>query len=150
MLLLAAWLPLLTAANRLTAPIQIPMTVSVGLLGFSGDGAWQLQLDPSELFGLLSQMLPSRQPACGPDGRPADANYTFTYNVVQMPRGVAALHKALAAAMRPTASPGRHEVLVSDLESHFARTYESFFASEDPQKGGCKAVAPPPPTQRRK
>ena len=118
-----------------TTRLAIPLTVNVGLLGFSADGAWQLQLDAAELYALLSRLLPERQPACGPDGRPAEAVYQISYNVVQLRTGLQSLHKVLSSAMRPVPSsaaggPPRYEVRVSDVEDHFARTYESYFAAE--------------------
>ena len=82
-----AALPALAAAAALAGPLAIRTTVNVGLLGFSADGAWQLELDAAELYGLLARLLPERRPACGPDGRPADAVYKLTYNVVQMRTG---------------------------------------------------------------
>ena len=64
---------------------------------------------------------------CGPDGRPLDAVYRITYNVVQMRTGLPQLHQVLAGAMRPAAGGGgHHEVRISEVAGYFARTYESY------------------------
>ena len=121
------------AAATLTGPVAIPVTVNVGLLGFSGDGAWQLELDAAELYGLLHRLLPERRPSCGPDGRAADAVYKFTYNVVHMRTGLKALHKALVGSIlrHPPSTPtSRLEVHTADVADYFTRTYESYFAAD--------------------
>ena len=124
---------------KLTRPVAIPITVNVGLLGFSADGAWQVELDAADLYSLLNRLMPERRPACGPDGQPADAVYKFTYNVVHMRTGLKALHKALVASMlhrqpRTSLFSGgggqKFEVHTEDVADYFARTYESYFASD--------------------
>ena len=110
---------------------DIPIDVNVGLLGFAGDGAWQLDLDAANLHGLLARLLPERRPSCGPEGEPlAHAVYRLHYNVVQMRTGLPALHRELASALRPAAA-GQYEVRVADIEAHLDRIHASFFADAD-------------------
>ena len=123
------------------------LTVNIGLLGFSADGAWQLELDASELYGLLARLLPERRTMCGPDGRSTDATYQIKYNVVQMRTGLQSLHQVLAGAMRPVgssyASTQYFEVRVADVVESFARTYDSYFASERPNESPSILVINP-------
>ena len=125
----ASALPL-NASLALTSTMQIPLVVHVGLLGFAADGAWQVELDAAELHGMLARLLPMRTPRCGPtDSEQGEATYRFTYNVVQMRTGLAALHRSIAGALVPSAG-GKAEVRVPDVAEHFDRIHASYFESE--------------------
>ena len=102
--------------------------VNVGLLGFSGDGAWQFELNAGELHSLLSRLLPERQPSCGPEATPMDVTYRLNYNVVLMQTGLARLQRTLATSMRPHA-PNVYDVEASDIEEHFDILYSSYFGA---------------------
>lgn len=107
---------------------SVPVSVNVGLLGFAGDGAWGVELRAAELHGLLSRLLPSRSPLCGPDGVPARFGVDIAYNIVQMKTGLPQLEQGLASAMRPVpSSSDRYEIRVSDAEDHFERIHDSYF-----------------------
>ena len=134
------------ACASLTHDIDLPIDVHVGLLGFSGDGAFAFELDAAELQQLLSTLLPSRRPSCGPEGERLDVLYRPKYTVVRMQTGLPQLQKTLAAAMRPVATAGadgapRYEVEAREVEEHFALLHASYFASaEQPQHPGVSVL----------
>ena len=118
------------ACASLTHDIDLPIDVHVGLLGFSGDGAFAFELDAAELQQLLSTLLPSRRPSCGPEGERLDVLYRPKYTVVRMQTGLPQLQKTLAAAMRPVATAGadgapRYEVEAREVEEHFSLLHAS-------------------------
>ena len=109
--------------------LRVPITLNVGLLGFNGDGAWELELDAAELHGLLSKLQPTRTPRCGPDGAPTSAVHDIKYNIVRMQTGLPQLQQSLASAMRPMPCPsysppfsgceGQYLINTTDVEQHF-------------------------------
>ena len=133
-LLVAALLSTASSSSGAEASIRVPVEVSIGLLGFDGDGAWQVELDASELHSLLTRLLPERRPACGPAGEGADALYSLKYNVVQMRTGLPPLQKTLAAAFREALSAHPSEpaytVNIGDVSSHFDMIFNSYFAAQ--------------------
>ena len=108
---------------------SIVVNVNVGLLGFSGEGAWQFELNAGELHSLLERLLPERRPSCGPEATPMGVTYRLNYNVVLMQTGLPRLQRTLATAMRPTADHGVYDVEASAIEEHFDMLYASYFAT---------------------
>ena len=145
--IVACFVAAVSGAHLVTDPVRVPLLVDVGLLGFSGDGAWQLEMDAAELFTLLKTLLPERRPACGPDGEPADVVYEFTYNVVQMRTGLPRLQEKIASALRPAAGGNglRYEVAVDAVDDFFERTYEAFFTHQDQQDPMREEASPRAP-----
>lgn len=135
---------LIAAISTLFSPdefVRVPLEVNIGLLGFSADGAWQLEVDAGELVGLLRRLLPVRRPSCGQDAAPLDALYKLEYNVVMMQTGLRRLHSRLAQALRPvahSASSTEFEIEVADIEDHFDNLFASYFT------GGHAADEPAP------
>ena len=78
------WLVALAAAKTPTDFARVPLTINIGLLGFAADGAWQVELDAAELYNLMRQLLPEREPRCGAYHGRTDVVYDLHYNVVQM------------------------------------------------------------------
>lgn len=109
--------------------VSLPVEVKIGLLGFNGDGARQLELKEGELHSLLSNLLPERRPSCGTEALALDAVYRFRYKVVIMQTGITGLHHRLAQAMRRSeASEKDFEVEASEMEGHFEALLNSYFS----------------------
>ena len=114
---------------RVSQGIVVNVDVNVGLLGFSGEGAWQFELNARELHSLLELLLPERRPSCGPEATPMGVTYKLNYNVVLMQTGLARLQHTLATAMRPAHADERgvYDVEASAIEEHFDMLYASYF-----------------------
>ena len=117
--------------------IVVDLDVNVGLLGFSGEGAWQFELNAGELHSLLERLLPERRPSCGPEATPMGVTYKLNYNVVLMQTGLARLQRTLATAMRPAHADehGVYDVEASAIEEHFDMLYASYFTPHEQPEG---------------
>ena len=117
--------------------IVVDLNVNVGLLGFSGEGAWQFELNAGELHSLLERLLPERRPSCGPEATPMGVTYKLNYNVVLMQTGLARLQRTLATAMRPAHADehGVYDVEASAIEEHFDMLYASYFTPHEQPEG---------------
>jgi hypothetical protein len=122
---------------RVSQGIVVNVDVNVGLLGFSGEGAWQFELNARELHSLLELLLPERRPSCGPEAAPMGVTYKLNYNVVLMQTGLARLQHTLATAMRPAHADERgvYDVEASAIEEHFDMLYASYFTPHDQPEG---------------
>ena len=121
--------------------IVVNIEVNVGLLGFSGEGAWQFELNAGELHSLLERLLPERRPSCGPEATPMGVTYKLNYHVVLMQTGLARLQRTLATGMRSAHADehaGVYDVEASAIEEHFDMLYASYFTPHE-QPGARKA-----------
>ena len=123
--------------------IVVDIEVNVGLLGFSGEGAWQFELNAGELHSLLERLLPERRPSCGPEATPMGVTYKLNYHVVLMQTGLARLQRTLATGMRSAHADehaGVYDVEASAIEEHFDMLYASYFTPHE-QPGGAEGPA---------
>lgn len=136
--------------TNMDAQVQVPVEINLGMLGFQGDGAWQIEFSSAELHRMITQLLPSRTPKCGPSGAPMQAQYALKYNVVHITTGLARLQNAIASALRPApvgaggANVGHtaYEVEVSEIEEHLDMLHASYFVSREAPPPGSEPAHP--------
>ena len=130
----------LLLSHLLLSVTPVTIDVNVGLLGFSGDGAWQFELNAGELHSLLERLLPVRQARVG---------QALFRRRIRTERAARCQTSLMAAAEVPP--PGRARELrdLDALDVCAAEVRELLCGSEASGSMGCsvleKAFAPKRP-----
>ena len=144
--------------------LVLPLEVSVGLVGFDGDGALNVKMDPLILQALLDHVLPTHTPSTLEAGRPLSVTYEVQYHVAHVRTALAPLEAAVKAALVPagleTPAGGRggsgeggesgtrrvraYEVPAEALEPVLEAAYETHFVQRTARvSGAVKATHEP-------